>query len=110
MTAAEFEAWEEANVMLFANQAASPCADCTAAFAEEMRAEGRCDGEPREEPERKPGMSSYHEGLRRERWSRIERAASLLEEGLSHADIARHMGVTRGCVTHWLITAREGAA
>jgi len=51
MDAAEWAAWSETNdgrtpglrVVL---GAASPCHDCTLAFALEMRADGRCDGTP----------------------------------------------------------------
>ena len=41
----------------------SPCADCHAAFAAEMRAEGRCDGEPGPATHR-PGASVTSERRR----------------------------------------------
>ena len=44
----EFARWCEANRALHgvADQVGSPCQDCTAAFADEMQALGRCTGGP----------------------------------------------------------------
>lgn len=44
----EWEAWQGTNRRLTyqGDQAARPCADCLLGYAAEMRAEGRCNGEP----------------------------------------------------------------
>ena len=50
MDEGEFERWREANRSTAlrgrTHEAISPCEDCTAAFAQEMRDQGRCDGQP----------------------------------------------------------------
>lgn len=46
MTATELAMWQEANAALTKNRADAPCRDCPLAFAEAMRAEGRCNGTP----------------------------------------------------------------
>jgi hypothetical protein len=47
MSDREWRAWLEANERLLSiYRSESPCRDCTAAFAAEMRHVGRCDGEP----------------------------------------------------------------
>ena len=47
MDARELARWEMANGRCRSPVAArSPCRDCTAAFSDEMRFEGRCSGRP----------------------------------------------------------------
>jgi hypothetical protein len=47
LTPPELARWEAANVVCLPGvRVASPCQDCTAAFAAEMRREGRCHGRP----------------------------------------------------------------
>ena len=48
MDDAEWELWREANALTQRGRAQldSPCPDCLPAFATEMRALDRCDGEP----------------------------------------------------------------
>lgn len=47
MTPDELALWTAANRVLRDRKAVvSPCADCPWSFAEAMRAEGRCNGEP----------------------------------------------------------------
>ena len=47
MDAGELQRWDEANERCpWPDHMASPCRDCTAAFAAEMRFEGRCSGRP----------------------------------------------------------------
>ena len=44
----DYRGWQEANdrIVTLGARATTPCRDCTAEFAREMRAEDRCDGEP----------------------------------------------------------------
>ena len=46
MDPAEYALWSRANAALKFRE--TPCHDCPMSFALEMRAEGRCDGEPAE--------------------------------------------------------------
>jgi len=108
MTPDEFDAWCEANERLWFAKAWDPCADCCDDFAAEMRAENRCDGEPAIEAPRRPHPHIEH--LKAQRRERIDRAMALLGDGMHAAAIARHMGVSKSCVTRWLVSAREGAA
>jgi hypothetical protein len=47
MTPSELKSWAAANNLIHPRHRADlPCRDCPAAFAAEMRAEGRCNGTP----------------------------------------------------------------
>ena len=48
MTDAELERWHEADSIYRrrAGTSVTPCFDCTAAFSDEMRSAGRCNGTP----------------------------------------------------------------
>lgn len=107
MSEDEHAAWLDANesVMATRSKASSPCVDCTPAFAAEMRLIDSCDGEPRVEPEPVPRTGAYHVALRREREGRIEAARELLLTGLSRAEVASAMGVTKPTVTRYLLEA-----
>ncbi|MGO9178740.1 MAG: hypothetical protein ACLQBX_17835 [Candidatus Limnocylindrales bacterium] len=49
MTGGELVGWSETNALFGGSlRPASPCEDCTLAFAEEMRVEGHCNGMPAE--------------------------------------------------------------
>lgn len=46
MSADDWAGWRKFNHLTASQRVARPCADCPAAFAEEMRAEGHCNGTP----------------------------------------------------------------
>jgi hypothetical protein len=62
----EWATWSESNDRLVGKaHAALPCQDCLPAFAAEMRAEGRCNGTPRE-TEKEPMLDDRDELARRQ--------------------------------------------
>jgi hypothetical protein len=69
MTDPEYELWCSANSALSwpSMRSKTPCRDCPASFAQEMRADGRCDGTPG------PGYSLQDTPLR-SRWREQKRA------------------------------------
>lgn len=89
----------------------TPCHDCQAHYAAEMRAIGRCDGEPLATTPREssPHVLASARSRRSRMLRRVERAASLRASGMTYAQIAREMGVTSGAVSKYLHMAREAA-
>jgi hypothetical protein len=49
MSADELASWQDMNSQTTSHRTDRPCHDCPVAFAMEMRALGRCNGEPMEE-------------------------------------------------------------
>ena len=72
MDPAEYALWGRANDAISRHPAGSPCHDCPMSFALEMRAEGRCDGEPAEtgrprlfDPDTEPRRAQWRAAQRR---------------------------------------------
>jgi hypothetical protein len=109
MDARDLAAWVEANERCWASRAWSPCADCTADYAAEMRDIGRCDGRPPfpdEDVDDSPSRAPHHlasAASRRRRALRLaERAVSLREQGMAWAQVARALGVSGSWVYKWV--------
>lgn len=73
MTPDELTAWEEA-ALLVRNGGSVPCIDCPVWFAERMRGEGRCNGDPGSW--RMPGLVPEPAGRGRAYASEAERRAA----------------------------------
>jgi len=83
MTPDELAGWHAMNALVTSNPATTPCQDCPLAWAEAMRAQGRCNGEPGE-PVRLPktplGRRERNRlAARRWRWRRSQELAEMLD-------------------------------
>ena len=126
MDAGEYRAWTQANTSGgYAMRAESPCDDCLAAFALEMRAEHRCYvhdgsafvlGRPRGYDDREAecldrAMIASLAAARKKAEIRsiaISVARQYLERGLSGSETAKLMGVARGTVySYWRAANRS---
>ncbi len=93
----EWEAWQGTNRRLTyqGDQAPRPCADCLLGYAAEMRAEGRCNGEPAGDHHEEEGDMPATE-KQRAAWEAYHR-----EGGQSAA--GRALGIDQGAVRNALI-------
>jgi hypothetical protein len=100
MEPAEWEAWVELASPMVRRK---PCYDCLPAFARQMRAEGRCESEPEQEPPRHSGggRTSTPESV-----ARREEARRLFhEQHWSYGMIAKHFAVHHS--TAWNMVNRR---
>ena len=83
--------------------AATPCVDCYAEFADEMRAIGRCDGEPVNVEERAVsgltlGQAASAKVRRAKKLERAAAARELYRSGLIKSEVARRLGLSRSAI------------
>jgi DNA-binding phage protein len=105
MSQHEYERWQFWNQRVDGPHVVdSPCYDCPVGFAIEMRAAGRCDGEPRDQEddvfydaeERRVQNALNAAAINRARKdARIREALELHEMGMSKPQIAKEMGLRR---------------
>lgn len=127
----EYAGWTRLNV---ASRTASPCDDCLAGFAADMRAIGRCDGTPLgyeddEEdidivpkglghderarwlwtmPEyRERVMSAQTSTYRSRRGDAPARALSMRRSGMPWSRIGEHLGISATAARKWALAAEE---
>lgn len=101
MDPAEWERWLELATPLVRRR---PCYDCTPDFAAQMRAAGRCEGEPATEP---PYHSAGGRTSTPQSRARVAEARRLFtEESWSYGQIAKHFGLHRSSV--WNMVNRRG--
>lgn len=101
----DYAEWTHHNRLAKADGVASPCADCLLPFALEMRGLGRCDGTP---GWRRGAILSAESTLERPVYvmrpnPRRDRAMHLHEMGFRQAEIARALGVSKSCVSRYLL-------
>lgn len=116
MDAIEYAEWQAHNERISSKyiQALTPCHDCLAGYAADMRAIGRCDGIPGEPLVEvpPPARTRSHEQYYAEKHARmlesIERANELLDTGMTQTAVAKVMGVSPSAVSKWS-RAREAA-
>lgn len=91
------------------HMARSPCEDCEADFAAEMRDEGRCDGVPgKADPNLAPYVS-YNERRNEARIERMQEALDLYATGLSQVKVAKIMGLAPSTISKYVVMARREA-
>jgi hypothetical protein len=93
-------------------QATSPCQDCPAWFADEMRAIDNCDGRPGEGPQlAELTGGNYNDRRVRARQARQRRVMTLYNiGGLTQHEVATLTGLAPSTVSKYVNLARRGAA
>lgn len=96
----EYAEWQAHNQRLAQWVAPTPCHDCIASFAVEMRMEGRCDGHPGgvEDDDTQlyvsPGLEMSAIARRKRKLERAARVKQLLDGGLTQAEAGRRLGLS----------------
>ncbi len=111
MSADEYIAWSDANLRVLAvsQQASSPCHDCPASFALEMREVDRCDGHPRgyqgdddpSHPMTFPQQRS-REVRAATKAARARATLELLRTGITQAETAQRLGLAPSTVSKYV--------
>lgn len=102
MDGREYAEWQAHNQRLAQWVAPTPCHDCIAAFAVEMRMEGRCDGHPGgvEDDDTQlmhglsDGVAASAASRRKRKLEKAARARVLYQSGVTQAEIARRLGLS----------------
>jgi len=128
MDAAEYRAWQEQNDSLYTvgDRAATPCDDCLAAHALEMRAEGKCyvwdgtrlalgrprgweDDDVRVKWRQEDLVAAARRSKNSKRAKAIREAMRLRELGLTAEETGRVLGVGREAVYRYWHDGRRAA-
>lgn len=114
MTDHEYERWQFWNQRIVVEQdkAKSPCEDCPAWFARDMRSIDMCNGRPGgfAGPVPPPHVSASAEKRHRRMREVADRAFALYMNGMSQVRVAEEMGLSQSVVSKYIRLKRAEMA